>query len=110
MAFAGFDTTKVKVIMTQKNMPHRIYDIVCDFYGMDKKAVLSKNRRKNLAMCRHITAYFLRRYTNMNLKEVGAFLGNRDHTTILNSVKQMKGWMQTDESLSRDIDAIRSLI
>jgi len=63
-----------------------------------------------LCMCRHVSVYFLRRYTNMSLKEIGILMGNRDHTTAMNSLRQMYGWLKTDEELASQLRTIQAMI
>jgi chromosomal replication initiator protein len=91
-------------------MAHRILELVCVFYGVDKVAALGKNRHKPVCMARHVTAYLLKKYTPMTLKEIGQFLGGRDHTTALNSMNQMKGWLETDDVLEGQVKYLRSQI
>lgn len=76
-------------------------------HGVSFVDIVSKRRTGNLARARHCTAWVLRHGLQTSMPWVGRRLGDRNHTTILHSVR----WM--DERLARDDadgDAARAVI
>lgn len=57
-------------------------------YGITVMDLVSERRQKLLCTARHEAAYRLRHETTWSLPRIGGFLGGRDHTSILNSLKR----------------------
>lgn len=89
---------------------NRILNVVCEYYGVDPNLVASKRRHKNLCMSRHVTTYFIRSLTNMGYNEIGKLLGGRHHTTQINSMRQLRGWLEADTVLNEQIEEIRTTL
>lgn len=54
--------------------------------------VMSKSRVKELVEIRHFASYHLRNILNIKWTSIGRFLGNRDHSTAINSFNQWDDW------------------
>lgn len=87
-----------------------IFNIVCDFYGISKEDILGKRRYRNICICRHAIVFCLKRYTALSLKKIGNVIGGRDHTTCLQSIRTITGWMQTEDKMFTDIKTIERKI
>ena len=86
----------------KKNEPcELIVKIVCSYYEITEEQLKGPSRVKLIAEARHVFCFFARNYTTMTLKHIGAFLGGRDHTTILNSHNFIIG--QLTSKVRRDI-------
>jgi chromosomal replication initiator protein len=95
---------------SQEALANSIFTVVCAYYGQTKTQVLSKDRYRRVCMPRQVTMYFLKRFTKMTLKEIAFFMGGRDHTTTIHSIKAIKGWIQTEPTLQKQISDIEVLI
>ncbi len=62
--------------------PDTVAARVCEKWGVTFDAVAGRARTSQVAAARRDLARQLRASTLMSLTEIGAFLGNRDHTTI----------------------------
>ncbi len=60
--------------------------VVCSYWGVTPKQVLSKSRLRIIINARHSLRYFLMMTQDLSLCEVGA-LTDSDHATILHSKK-----------------------
>lgn len=49
--------------------------------------LLGQSRLKGISHARQYAMWRIRRETNRSLPEIGAFLGGRDHTTVLHGVR-----------------------
>lgn len=63
--------------------PDTLATQVCDKYGVTFEAVAGWVRGGQVDAARRELARELRAHTRMTLREIGAYLGGRDHTTIL---------------------------
>lgn len=66
-----------------------IISAVCDYYDLSIEDLQSKKRPANLVYPRHIAMYLCRKLTEDPLDAIGAALGGRDHTTIMNGVNRI---------------------
>lgn len=64
--------------------PDEIVMEVCKYYGITVTQLLGRSRKKEIKDPRHVASYILCK-CGYSLKAVGKILGNRDHTTIINS-------------------------
>lgn len=58
--------------------------------------LMSKSRKKEIAMGRHLFSHMARIYTNCSLVVIGEFLGGRDYTTVINSIRTAQNMIDTD--------------
>lgn len=103
--------TPVKTIGEIKNesamiqRAEHITEIVCMVCGIDVDVMKSKERnprKRKFYIPRQLTAYFIYKYTELTLKEIGKFLtAGRPyhHTTILNQVEKAKYYIDIQENL-----------
>lgn len=57
-----------------------------------------KTRSRPVVYARHIYCFQMRDKTNWSLKEIGASIGGRDHTTIIHSVNVYHDLNETEDS------------
>ena len=71
--------------------PEFILDYCSDLYQVDKRLVLSKNRSEQVSNARHLFIYLMRKHTEYSLNQIGLYVGNRSHSTVLSSIKKVEG-------------------
>ena len=71
--------------------PEFILDYCSDLYQVDKRLVLSKNRSEQVSNARHLFIYLMRQHTEYSLNQIGLYVGNRSHSTVLSSIKKVEG-------------------
>jgi len=65
-----------------------LLDIISQFYRESKRGIISPCRVKSLVICRQVFCFFSKSYIpNITLKKIGLFLGGRDHSTVINSLR-----------------------
>lgn len=75
---------------------------VAEFYGCHPTDITGPTRTQPLVFVRQVASYLLREVLVRSLPEIGRCL-NRDHTTVLHSVRSIKRKMLTDGELASDI-------
>lgn len=89
--------------------PEVIINETARYYQVAPDEIKGTGRQKNIVTARHITAYLIRNLTNLSLPSIGEFI-NRDHATVLASVRKIESQIKTDKDLSATIRDITSNI
>jgi chromosomal replication initiator protein len=85
----------------------QIIAAVADFFGVNEDRMLSRDRSRDVAFPRQIAMYLIREETDSSLPSIGNALGGRDHTTVMYGCDKISDLIETDESLRRQISAVR---
>lgn len=85
-----------------------IRDMVAEHFNINKEDIISSKKSKNIAFPRQIFMYLCRVMTSMSLDEIGAYLGGKDHSTILYGCKKIEELYneKSDYKLNNDIDIL----
>jgi len=87
-----------------------IQSIVCKFFKISKNEMLSSRRSRYLVRPRQAAIYLTKILTSKSLPEIGREFSNRDHTTIIHSVKTIEKLKKDDLELSNNIDNLKNQI
>ena len=87
-----------------------IQSIVCKFFKISKNEMLSSRRSRYLVRPRQVAIYVTKILTSKSLPEIGREFSNRDHTTIIHSVKTIEKLKKDDLELSKNIDNLKNQI
>lgn len=94
-----------------KKVSHRrIISLVAKHHQVKTSEIKGGSRKKNIAIARHIAAYFLRKELQMPLQQVGQILGGRDHTTIMHAEEKIEKLFSTNQQIRHQIIEIRKTI
>ena len=72
--------------------------------------MLSARRSRYLVRPRQTAIYLAKLLTSKSLPEIGRFFSNRDHTTVIHSVKTIERLRQEDKDLNSNIDNLKNKI
>ena len=87
-----------------------IQSLVCKFFKISKNEMLSPRRSRYLVRPRQTAIYLTKILTSKSLPEIGREFSNRDHTTIIHSVKTIEKLRKNDLELSANIDNLKNKI
>ena len=90
--------------------PIKIIETVASHYNVTLEQLQSKDRTANLVQARQVAMYLLRAFGGMSLKEIGAYFGGKDHSTVIHSIEKITALKKEDSNLSLDIHKITMLI
>ena len=99
--------TKEVIRSERSYTPEYIVEKTAAFYDLSPEDILGKGKTKSIAAARQMATYLMRKLTTLTLEEIGSVL-NRDHSTILHSIRKIEDSINTDADLSdtvRDITA-----
>ena len=72
--------------------------------------MLSQRRSRPLARPRQIAMFLAKRLTTRSLPEIGREFSNRDHTTIIHSVKTIEKLKEKDPEMIENINKLKNQI
>ena len=87
-----------------------IQTIVCKFFKISKSEMLSPRRSRYLVRPRQTAIYLAKILTSKSLPEIGRAFANRDHTTVIHSVKTIEKIRKIDNELNINIDNLKNKV
>ncbi len=87
-----------------------IQTIVCKYFKISKNEMLSSRRSRYLVRPRQTAIYLSKMLTSKSLPEIGRSFSNRDHTTVIHSVKTVEKLRKEDNELNIKIDTLKNKI
>ena len=87
-----------------------IQTIVCKFFKISKNEMLSSRRSRYLVRPRQTAIYLTKILTSKSLPEIGREFSNRDHTTIIHSVKTIEKIKEKDPEMADNVNKLKNQI
>ena len=87
-----------------------IQSTVCKFFKISKNEMLSSRRSRYLVRPRQTAIYLTKILTSKSLPEIGREFSNRDHTTIIHSVKTIEKLKEKDQEMTNNINNLKNQI
>jgi chromosomal replication initiator protein len=85
----------------------QIVEAVANHFGVEVSAFEGKSRCRAISRPRQVAMYLLREETGASLPQIGAMLGDRDHTTILHGCERIAEMLEEDADLRREVVRLR---
>ena len=76
------------------------------YYSLKEEDLRGQNRSKNMTMARQVSMYLMRSLTGLSLKDIGTHYEDRNHATVLSSIRKVEQLLKNDPSMAgtvRDI-------
>ncbi len=86
----------------------KVISTVATYYGLTISQLTSKIRTAQVALARHITMYICRDLLDAPFAKIGAALGGRDHTTVINGVEKVEKSLKDDPELARAVKRLEA--
>ncbi len=68
-------------------------------YSFGLEDLQSKSRNKELAFARQIAMFLMKKLTDKSFRDIGIYLGGRDHSTVMHAVEKISGLLLNDQAL-----------
>jgi len=98
-------SNKKKII----NIPY-IQEVVCDYFGIKREDLLSKTRRREIALPRQLAMYFAKEYTNSTFSKIGEEMGGKDHSTVMYACETIKDVSKIDKEIKKYVKELTEKI
>ena len=89
---------------------HAIAAAVCKRYSYSLADLRSNSRAKDLSLARQVTMYLMKKMTAKSLREIGIFLGRKDHSTVIHAFDKIKETMQVNDSVRATVASLEAEI
>jgi chromosomal replication initiator protein len=66
------------------------------YFGVTAAQLHSAKKGRTVSLARHFSMYLTRKHTNMSSSEVGRYMGNKNHATVLVACKKIEEMLQRD--------------
>ena len=90
--------------------PEKIIKETARYYNLDSDDIRGQNRSKNITEARQVAMYLMRSLTNLSLMDIGKEFENRNHATVLSSIRKIEDMLKTDNNMSAKIRDVSSNI
>ncbi len=87
-----------------------IQTMVCKYFKISKNEMLSSRRSRYLVRPRQVAIYLSKILTTKSLPEIGREFSNRDHTTVIHSVKTIERLKIDNNEISNGISYLKNQI
>lgn len=76
--------------------PADVERVAAAYFGLSRDAIHSDSRDRTISLARAVTMYLIRKHTRMSYPEIGRFLGNKNHSTVLMAVRRIEKTLETN--------------
>ena len=91
-------------------MRNLIIKIVERHTGISKDVMSSRTRKREILQARFTYYKLTQIYTKYSLSEIGQFVNYPDHSTVLNGIKTINDLLDTNKSIKKEFELMRSEI
>jgi chromosomal replication initiator protein len=88
--------------------PEVIIEETARYYSLTPDDLRGQRRSKNTAMARQVSMYLMRSLTNLSLKDIGEQYEDRNHSTVLSSIRKVEDLLKTDPEMNGTVRDITS--
>ncbi len=92
--------------MEKETSISRIQDVVCDYFGITAKLMISKKRQANIVLPRQVAMYIINNMTHSSTIEIGNAFGKRDHSTVIHAIEKIKTLKKMDKNLNTKMEKV----
>ena len=91
--------------------PEKIISATASIYGIRSEDLLGKSQSQECSLPRQIAMYLCRHELKLPFQSIGQIFGNRDHSTVMTSVKQIEKRLDdSDKELFASLREIQNRI
>ncbi len=87
-----------------------IMKVIGKQYKYSHSDLCSKQRSKELSEVRHIAMFLMKKLTDKSLRDIGGFLGGRDHSTVMHGLQKIEWQLKTNKELVEHIEKLEAEI
>ncbi len=87
-----------------------IMKLVADHFKVRILDLKSSTRAKPIVVPRQIAMYFIKKFLDRSLVDIGKAFGGKDHTTVMNALERVKILQASDQDIAKDIEDLEQRI
>ena len=79
-------------------------------YNVKQEDIYGKSRKAEIVLARQLSIYLAQMYTQLSTSKIGLLIGNKNHATVLHSIKTIKNRLKADQALKKQIDELTNIL
>ena len=120
MAFSNLENREINVALAEEALkdiispdekreltPNLIITTVAEHFHVSESDLKGPKRNSEIVLPRQIAMYLCREMTNTSLEAVGALMGRKDHSTVINGCKKISKALESSENVRSAVDIIK---
>ena len=88
----------------------RIQEKVCSYFKIKLHDMNSKSRARKFVFPRQIAMYLVKRYTNLSFSDIGSKFGDKDHSTVIASIRRIENLMAEDINIRHTVESLEKQV
>jgi chromosomal replication initiator protein len=76
-----------------------IESVAAIFFGLTPADLHTSRKTRTIALARGIAMYLARKHTDMSFPEIGRFMGNKDHSTVILASRRIQRLLDADQTV-----------
>jgi hypothetical protein len=80
-----------------------------NYFNIPENFCTKKTRKAEVVFARQVSAYLIRKYTQITLKEIGTVF-NQDHSSILHGIRKVQDLMDVDKYIRKQVNDIDKIV
>ncbi|SMN14805.1 Chromosomal replication initiator protein DnaA [uncultured Candidatus Thioglobus sp.] len=84
-----------------------IQKVVSKHYALTISDLTSKSRKQHTVLARQMAIYICHELSSLSLNKIGKQFGNRDHSTVIHTIKKIKEKLLESTEIKNDYDIIK---
>ncbi len=86
-----------------------IIETISQYFNVEIDRILEGGRgTKEVAQARHVAMYLVKELSSLSLKSIGKRFGDRDHSTVVHSIKAVQKMMINDPGFRRSVEELKA--
>ncbi len=98
----------VQIHSLDQNYFNRIISLVCSSFQISAAELMSKSKKRNLAMARKVAMYLCKLELKWSYPRIGAVFGCRHHSTAVYNIQKINEKLAVDPDLNQMIQDLRT--
>jgi chromosomal replication initiator protein len=86
----------------------QIIESTCEQMNIKEEDIYGKSRKANIVLARQLSMYLAQEFTQLTTSKIGILVGNRNHATVIHSVKTISNRLKTDKELRKCVDELEN--
>ena len=87
-----------------------IVETVSEYFNVPTRMIVGQTRSQEVTMARHLAMYLAKQMTDHSLKEIGAVIGHRNHSTVIHAINSVSEQFEENELLRQRIYQIKAAL
>jgi len=72
--------------------------VVTTFFGLNPADVHSSRKTRLISLARSVAMYLARKHTTMSFPEIGRFMGNKNHATVIQACRKIQSMLKDQDN------------